>query len=191
MDLSQNLIKYFRDCLSKEGFDQPLTDMFTRSHKDHVSSCGFFCGSASISSAPKRPRRWHNDDKLTFEALGFGNGNVDAFASTQLLKGQDYQLMLGLYPIAASIVDDEGKTQRIRAPLLQMPCDLSEGQPTVEALLSDMPISVDALEYNPAVLDLFDDPLPTLDFSSDMGCLDHIEAYLRQRLSEPGLNKDN
>lgn len=191
MDLSQNLIKYFRDCLSKEGFDQPLTDMFTRSHKDHVSSCGFFCASASISSAPKRPRRWHSDDKLTFEALGFGNGNVDAFASTQLLKGQDYQLMLGLYPIAASTVDDEGKTQRIRAPLLQMPCDLSEGQPTVEVLLSDMPISVDALEYNPAVLDLFDDPLPTLDFSSDMGCLDHIEAFLRQRLSEPELNKDN
>lgn len=142
-------------------------------------------------SVPKLPCRWHNYDKLTFETLGYFDFQVDTFASTQLLKGQDYQLMLGLYPIAASIVDDEGKTQRIRAPLLQMPCDLLEGQPAVETLFSDTPISVDALEYNPAVLDLFDDPLPKLDFSSDMGCLDQIEAFLYQRLSEAELNQDN
>ncbi|MGF2686670.1 DEAD/DEAH box helicase [Marinobacter sp. DUT-3] len=136
----------------------------------------------------KYASKWRSHSFLTFSTLGFQYGDISTLASTQSLKGQDYQLMLGLYPIAASVVDEEGQTQRIRAPLLQLPIDWSEGQLQQAHELYETPISVEQLEYNPAVLDLFDDPLPELDFSNDLRCLERIEEFLQQKFSPPGLD---
>lgn len=147
---------------------------------------------ASIHEVSKVPRRWDTYECLTWGQLGLEHGDLGQLASLQLLKGQDYQLMLGLYPIAASITDEEGKVQRIRAPLLHMPFELEDKRAAgVRALLYSSPISVERLEYNPILLELFDEPLPELDFSDGLAPLGRIEEFLQRKLSSPQIEKEH
>ena len=144
----------------------------------------------NIEPATRHVCSWRHHKNLTHKTLGFQHNAFEDLGSQLLLKGQDYQLMLGLYPITASIIDEGGQAQRIRAPLLLLPVDWSAEDLRFTSLLYDTPIPLDALEYNPALLELFEGPLPELDFSDDLRCFERVEEFLEQSLGAPELDRN-
>lgn len=105
-DLPQRLIAYFRDCLEAETRRAGSGDLFSRGQRDHL----FFPLPAPTAPETLQATRVVNLD-VAADAL-------QRLSELQQLHQQDYQLNIGLFPLALMSEDDDGRPQELRAPLL-------------------------------------------------------------------------
>lgn len=166
---ARSLISYFRACLQEENRDRESMDVFGRGEREQT-----------LLSLPDVPR----GETLSVADLGLSKSGALHLNKLERLHQQDFQLMLGLYPVAIKLCDDEGGHRRIRVPAVSVAVslnDIASGASTQICRIRD-------LEIHPALRDILQ-----LDRSLDTrtgSLLDAVEASL-SALSSPVKVPDN